>query len=249
VVQKLIAYIEAPTREGYAYKIDLRLRPSGNAGPLVTSLEGFHEYHRQSSALWERQALVRARVVAGDPILGDEVEAARKKFVFGPGLDRAGIEEIAAMRERIERELGRETPDQLNLKQGPGGLVEIEFLTQMMALRYGRSYPALQVRGALGLIRALGVCGLLPGPEAAALEMDYRFFSRLENRLRIESDQPVAALPTTPERLTPIARRMGYLGADAGAALLRELAERRAQVRSIFMARFATERERTDAGA
>ena len=66
ITQKLIAILESRTREGYAYKLDLRLRPSGNAGPLVTSLAGFRDYHRQSSAVWERQALVRARVITGD---------------------------------------------------------------------------------------------------------------------------------------------------------------------------------------
>src|SRR5262249_33649389 len=94
VAQKLIAILESRTREGYAYKLDLRLRPSGNQGPLVTSLEGFREYHRQSSAVWERQALVRARVVAGDAELGEKVEAARQEFVFGRGLISAEIDEI-----------------------------------------------------------------------------------------------------------------------------------------------------------
>src|SRR6202795_3772264 len=74
ITQKLFAILESRTREGYAYKLDLRLRPSGNAGPLVTSLAGCREYHRQSSAVWERQALVRARVTTGDRELGREVE-------------------------------------------------------------------------------------------------------------------------------------------------------------------------------
>ena len=90
IVQKLIAILESRSREGYAYKIDLRLRPSGNSGPLVTSLEGFREYHRNSSATWERQALIRGRVVAGDERLAAEVEAARREFVFGPGPDQRG---------------------------------------------------------------------------------------------------------------------------------------------------------------
>ncbi len=89
ITQKLIAILESRTREGYAYKLDLRLRPSGNAGPLVTSLQGFRDYHRQSSAVWERQALVRARVITGDPDLGREVEATREEFVFGRGLTAA----------------------------------------------------------------------------------------------------------------------------------------------------------------
>jgi glutamate-ammonia-ligase adenylyltransferase len=241
IVQRLIAFVEAATREGYAYKIDLRLRPSGNAGPLVASLEGFHEYHRQSSALWERQALVRARVVAGDRALGDEVEAARKKFVFGRGLDAQGVGEIAAMRARIEHELGAETPALINLKQGPGGLVDVEFLTQMMALRYGQAHPAIRLRGTVELIRALAQGGILPADEASGLEKAYRFLAHLENRLRIESDQAATAIPTAADRLTPIARRMGHAGADAAAELLRQVAIRRARIRAIFAACFARE--------
>src|SRR5215469_9169463 len=87
IAQKLIAVLESRTREGYAYKLDLRLRPSGNQGPLVASLKSFLSYHRQSSAIWERQALVRARVVAGSRSLGAEVEKARQEFVFSRGLD------------------------------------------------------------------------------------------------------------------------------------------------------------------
>jgi glutamate-ammonia-ligase adenylyltransferase len=241
IVQRLIAFVEAPTREGYAYKIDLRLRPSGNAGPLVASLAGFHQYHRQSSALWERQALVRARVVAGDRGLGDEVEAARKKFVFGRGLDAQGVGEIAAMRARIEHELGAETSALINLKQGPGGLVDVEFLTQMMALRYGQAHPAIRLRGTIELIRALAQGGMLPADEASGLEKAYRFLAHLENRLRIESDQAATAIPTAADRLTPIARRVGYAGPDGAAELLRQVALRRTRIRAIFAACFARE--------
>ncbi len=242
VVQKLIAILEAPTREGYAYKIDLRLRPSGNAGPLVASLEGFHAYHRQSSALWERQALVRGHVVAGDRALGDEVEAARRKFVFGRGLDAAEVDEIAQMRARIERELGGESAGRLNLKQGVGGMVEVEFLTQMMALRYGREYPALRYRGTAALFRGIAEHGLMPAGEIAALEDDYRFLTGLENRLRIASDHAVSALPTALAHLTPLARRAGYSGATAAEELLRDLAIRRQRVRATFERCFARER-------
>jgi glutamate-ammonia-ligase adenylyltransferase len=249
VMQRLIAFLEAPTREGYAYKIDIRLRPSGNAGPLVASFDGFHQYHKQSSALWERQALVRARVVAGDRALGDEVEAARKKFVFGRGLDAAGVAEIAAMRARIERELGVETPSQINLKHGPGGLVDVEFLTQMMALRYGQAHPAIRLRSTIDLIRALAQNGLLAVPEANALEEAYRFLAHLENRLRIETDQAATAIPTAPERLTPIARRMGYGGADAAGELLRQVAVRRDRIRTLFADRFAREAGEQRSGA
>ena len=241
IMQRLIAILEARTREGYAYKIDLRLRPSGNAGPLVASVDGFREYHRQSSAVWERQALVRARVIAGDSSLGEEVEAARREFVFGRGLEAPEVGEIVAMRARMEHEIGVEDRTRLNLKQGRGGLVDVEFITQMMALRRGVERPALRQRGTVPLIRALAETGLMPAQEAAELESDYRFLSRLENRLRIETDQAAWALPTAHEQLMPIARRMGYTGADAAEQLLRELERRRARIRVAFDACFARE--------
>ncbi len=233
IAQKFIAIMEAPTREGFAYKIDLRLRPSGNAGPLVTSLEGFHQYHAQSSALWERQALVRGRVVAGDRVLGDEVEAARRKFVFGSGLDVQGVNEIAAMCARIAHELGQERTG-LNLKQGSGGLVEVEFLCQMMALRYGATYPAMRQRSTDALLAAIMQCGLMPADEIRQLRDDYRFLAFLENRLRIESGRPLSSLPTATEELTPIARRAGFDGPLAAQHLLDEVETRRARIRVTF---------------
>ena len=174
-MQKLIAVLEARTREGYAYKLDLRLRPSGNSGPLVTSLEGFHAYHRHSSAVWERQALVRGRVVAGDEGLGREIEHAREEFVFGQPLSASGVAEIAAMRARMENEIAVENYQRLNLKQGRGGLVDVEFIAQMMALRYGHKFSQLRCRNTTKLIRAMAETGLLDQREVASLEADYRF--------------------------------------------------------------------------
>jgi glutamate-ammonia-ligase adenylyltransferase len=241
IMQKLIAVLEARTREGYAYKLDLRLRPSGNSGPLVTSLEAFLRYHRQSSAVWERQALVRARVIAGDEGLGQALEHAREEFVFGRPLSASGVAEIAAMRARMEAEIGAENHQRLNLKQGRGGLVDVEFITQMMALRYGHQFHQLHRRNTTQLIRVLTEAGLVGKDEAASLEADYCFLLRLENRLRIESDQPALALPINDERLTPVARRMGLNGDNSAARLLYEVEERRSRIRALFEMLFARE--------
>jgi len=239
IAQKLIAILETRTREGYAYKLDLRLRPSGNQGPLVTSLEGFRAYHRQSSAVWERQALVRARVVAGDAALGEAVEAARLEFVFGRGLSAREIAEIAQMRMRMEMEIGVESATRLNLKQGRGGLVDVEFVAQMMALVHGHQHPALRQRSTLDLLVELEALGLLNLDEAVALRDGYVFLARLENRLRIESDQPAWAVPTNPDALRPLARRMGYQGSAAPQQLLSDLRTRREAIRAAFTSCFA----------
>ncbi|MGD0075624.1 MAG: bifunctional [glutamate--ammonia ligase]-adenylyl-L-tyrosine phosphorylase/[glutamate--ammonia-ligase] adenylyltransferase [Candidatus Binataceae bacterium] len=244
VAQKLIAILEAPTREGYCYKLDLRLRPSGYAGPLVTSLEAFRDYHRRSSALWERQALVRARVAAGDAALGEAVEAARNEFVFGRGLSGAEVAQIAAMRARMEREIGVETRRRLNIKQGRGGLVDVEFIAQMMALRYGGKYPELRERATPKLLDALARCELISSTDYQKLRDGYRFLLQLENRLRIETDQPAWSLSPDPADLAPLARRMGFAGTDAAQRLLDELARRRGEIRDCFTRIFAAEQAR-----
>jgi [glutamine synthetase] adenylyltransferase / [glutamine synthetase]-adenylyl-L-tyrosine phosphorylase len=241
IAQKLIAVLESRTREGYAYKLDLRLRPSGNSGPLVTSLAGFRAYHRESSAVWERQALVRARVVAGDSELGGKVEGAREEFVFARALTPREVGEIHAMRMRMEREIGAEDKHRLNIKQGPGGLVDVEFLTQMLALRHGHRNPELRLRGTEEMLAALEKTRIVTKADATVLRDGYLFLSLLENRLRIDSDQPAWALPTGADALRPLARRMGFERADGATALLAQLARRRTAIRSIFERYFAAE--------
>ncbi len=247
IVQKLISILESRTREGYAYKIDLRLRPSGNSGPLVASLESFREYHRTSSATWERQALIRGRVVAGDQRLAAEVEQARQEFVFGQGLSAQGVAEIAAMRQRIERELGSESPQEINIKYGPGGIVDIEFLTQMMALRHGWRHSILRRRSTAELLSALIAEGLIGRADGAALQSGIEFLSRLETRLRIATDRSPWILSTGSDKLTPLARRMGFDGASAGKELLDEVARQRRVVREIFTRCFDLELASADA--
>jgi glutamate-ammonia-ligase adenylyltransferase len=211
---------------------------------LVTSLEGFIDYHERSSALWERQALIRARVVAGDEPLGAQVEKAIEGFVYGRRLTGAQVNEIAAMRYRMEREIGAEDSRRLNIKQGRGGIVDIESLVQMLALRYGKDWPALRERATHELIRAIEQTAVIEPADAAALAADYRFLAQLENRLRIETDEAAWAVPTDPARLAPLARRMGFEGADAAGRLLEELELRRGRVRRLFERVFAAEARR-----
>jgi glutamate-ammonia-ligase adenylyltransferase len=142
----------------------------------------------------------------------------------------------------MEMEIGAEDKTRLNIKQGHGGLVDVEFLAQMMALSHGHRHPELRVRNTMELLEALARLHLLPAADATVLEDDYRFLSRLENRLRIESDQPSWAVPTAVISLRPLARRMGFEGADGAARLLAELAQRRNRIRSIFDRYFSAAR-------
>lgn len=224
VAQLLMLVLQLATREGIVYKIDPRLRPSGRSGPLVTSLDAFARYHAESSAVWERQALVRARVVCGPPDLARRIEEIIQTFVYGRGLVSDELSEIARMRRRMERELARESDRAFNLKTGRGGLVDVEFVAQAGALAHGHERPELRQRATRRLLDALGAAGLLTAPDHAALKSAYSFLRGLENRLRIEGEHAVERVVRDPESLASVARRMGFHGegASAGRRLLDE---------------------------
>ncbi|HXG50170.1 MAG TPA: bifunctional [glutamate--ammonia ligase]-adenylyl-L-tyrosine phosphorylase/[glutamate--ammonia-ligase] adenylyltransferase [candidate division Zixibacteria bacterium] len=243
VGQKLITYLTAATEEGIAYRIDMQLRPSGKAGPLVCSLDAFREYHRTSSLLWERQALIKARFVAGDAALGAAIEEVRESFAFGRGLGPDGAGEIHHLRMRMERELARENEARFNLKKGRGGLVDIEFVTQMLQLAHGYRCPEVRERETLKALKALYHRGILKKPDYALLFDGYLFLRRLDHRLRLERDQSIDSFEREPERLQSIARALGYAGGkkgrrrgglSAGEKLLKDYEVRRERIRACY---------------
>jgi glutamate-ammonia-ligase adenylyltransferase len=236
VAQRAISMLQTPTREGVAYRIDTRLRPSGNQGPLVSSLEAFEAYHRTSAQLWERQALIKARPVEGPAALRERLERTITRFVYGRGLDRAGIAEMRRMRERIEAERDDADEQHVNIKTGRGGLVDVEFVVQMLQLEHGHHESRLRVRSTRKALMALEASGRLAVEDARALREGYDFLRALEGRLRIERDQPVEALDTEPEALRGVARRLGYTGSDdAVVAALRADHERhRGAIRAAY---------------
>lgn len=239
LAQRLISVLQVQTREGYVYKIDTRLRPSGRSGSLVSSLPAFVRYHQTSSQLWERQALIKARVVAGDLALAPRVEAVLEQFAYAAEIADADVAEIARLRGRMEQELARERAGHFNIKTGRGGIVDIEFLVQMLQLRYGPRFPALRQRATLPALQALQTCGVLPAEDCQILTQGYRFLRSLENRLRIERDQPVEALESEGAQLTTLARRLGYEGDDAAALLLADYQRQREAIRACYTRWFA----------
>jgi glutamate-ammonia-ligase adenylyltransferase len=234
--QLLLLVLQLATREGYVYKTDTRLRPSGRSGPLVTSLAGFERYHAQSSAVWERQALIRARVVCGPEALARRVETIVEGFVYGRGLSDDELGEIARLRGRMERELARESERVVNLKLGRGGLVDVEFVAQTLALAHGHERPALRRRATRAILDAAGAEGLLDPADHAVLAGAWSFLRGLENRLRIEGEHAIERIVRDPARLVSAARRMGFTdeGATAGQRLLEELDRQRERVRDVY---------------
>ncbi len=236
--QKLIGLLQTQSRDGIVYKIDARLRPSGRSGPLVASMARFVSYHRDEAELWERQAHIRARVVYGGERLRARIEATIEELVYGSGLDAAGVAEIDGLRMRVEAELAAEEPGRVNVKTGRGGIVDIEFLVQMLLLRHGRTHPTVRKRGTIDAILALRAESLLPTDEASLLADSYRFLRVLEARMRLERDRAVEQLGTEPVVLAPLARRLGFGGDRPGEALLARYAATRESVRALYERHF-----------
>jgi [glutamine synthetase] adenylyltransferase / [glutamine synthetase]-adenylyl-L-tyrosine phosphorylase len=234
LAQRLMVVLQLTTHEGYVYKIDTRLRPSGSHGPLVSPLDAFREYHRVSSALWERQALISARGAAGDRSLIDEVEGVIEGFVYGKGLSLEDVAEIARLRSRMEHELARESADRWDLKTGRGGMVDVEFVTEALQLRHGHDHPRARCRRTEDALDALRAEGLLEEAHHRGLLDGYRFLRRVESRLRIERDQAVHSLEHEDSKLAALARRIGHDGPDAGAGLLRDVKATRERIRRIY---------------
>jgi glutamate-ammonia-ligase adenylyltransferase len=243
LVQRLLSFLQMPLREGTLYKIDTRLRPSGNQGALVTSASGFARYHTGGgdglapvrSQLWERQALLRARFVAGDAALFAEVqERVLLPSVYGkPDDPRALAAEIRRMRERIEAEIGKESTRGPNPKAGRGGLIDVEFAAQFLQLSHGYAEPGIRTPSTPEALDALRRAGLLREAHYQALARGYEFLRRLELRLRIVHDYSIDHLPQG-LALQQLARRVGNHGEDPAGRLMAEYRRVTGDVRQAF---------------
>ncbi|HZX13461.1 MAG TPA: bifunctional [glutamate--ammonia ligase]-adenylyl-L-tyrosine phosphorylase/[glutamate--ammonia-ligase] adenylyltransferase, partial [Thermodesulfobacteriota bacterium] len=192
--QKVISILSIPTNEGFAYKIDTDLRPSGRSGTLVTSFEAFKRYHEQSARLWERQALIRARPSAGNMDLGREVMKTIEYFVYKQPLQVDFHKEIYHLRARMEKEIAREDKLRFNLKTGKGGIVDIEFLIQMLQLKSGFRYEGVRSQNTLEALHGLSEFGLIDEKVFITLKDGIYFLKRLENLLRLLHDRSINEL-------------------------------------------------------
>jgi len=170
LAQRLVSLLGTVTGAGKLYEVDVRLRPDGAKGMLVSSVESFADYQRQRAWTWERQALVRARPIAGAARVQAAFEAIRTHTLCQPR-DHAGLRtDVVAMRRRMRAELDRSHAGRFDLKQGEGGLVDLEFLVQALVLEHAAAHPALVAPcDTPGLLAALGEAGVLPPDELAAL--------------------------------------------------------------------------------
>jgi glutamate-ammonia-ligase adenylyltransferase len=216
---------------GALFRIDLRLRPEGSAGPLARSLESMENYYSGFGETWERLALIRARGIAGSEELTYEFLQQHQPFIYPKSPTPDLLDEIAALKRRIEREIvGHENLGR-DVKLGAGGIREIEFIVQALQLVHGARHAFLQETSTLKTLRELAQVELLPHKEIIALDAAYRFLRRVEHRLQIEAEQQTHTIPEDAEALRRLALSLGFASADK---LATELQHHTGNVRAIF---------------
>jgi [glutamine synthetase] adenylyltransferase / [glutamine synthetase]-adenylyl-L-tyrosine phosphorylase len=210
IASALLHAIGEVTPEGQTFRIDPSIRPEGRAGPLVRSLPSFLEYYRRWAQPWERQALIKARLVAGDVAVGDRFVEATKQVVFSGAPNDAELREIRHLKARMERErVTRGSDPKRDMKMGPGGTADVEFAVQLTQLRSGHQHPVLQT-STLDALRGLQAAALLSETDGVRLAEAYRFLARVRNRLFFITGRPTDALPVKPEQLEALGVALGY---------------------------------------
>ncbi len=209
LAEALVAEVSDPAPEGQLFRIDLRLRPEGNTGPLARSLDSHETYYAQWGQTWERLMLIKARPVAGDRQLAADFLEMIQPFRYPRSLGERLLEEIATTKHRLETE--KAEGDALrDVKRGRGGIREIEFVVQSLQLLNGGRQPFLQNTGTLPTLEKLAEYGLLAPGEAHSLAEAYRFWRDVEHRLQIENYRQTHAVPESTAGRERLARLLGF---------------------------------------
>jgi len=208
--QRIIKTVNRLGAYGRLYEVDARLRPTGRSGLLATSMPELVRYFREGGGqLWERQALCKARVVFGSPRAARAAMATVAKAAFSQPWQPQHAAEIRHMRQRLEQTAGAG-----DLKRGAGGIVDIEFLVQMLQLRHGRNHAALRNSNTLEAMRALYSAGLLTVNDYELFDYSYRFLRTVEGRLRLMNSTARDNLPQEPTELNKLSHLLRYPAAD-----------------------------------
>jgi len=221
----------ASSPDGPLFRIDLRLRPEGTAGPLARSLESMENYYAGFGETWERLALIKARGICGSRELAYEFLRQHQPFIYPRSPTPDLLDEIAAIKRRIERDIVGYENIGRDVKLGAGGIREIEFVVQALQLLHGARHAFLQETSTLKALPVLAELELIPHQEARALEAAYRFLRRVEHRLQIEAEQQTHTIPENGELLDRLARSLGFSSKENFTGALREHMQ---TVRSIF---------------
>ncbi len=216
---------------GALFRMDLRLRPEGSAGPVARSLASLENYYAGFGETWERLALIKARFIAGSEELAYDFLREHQPFIYPKTPTPELLDEVAAIKRRIERDIVGYENLERNVKLGTGGIREIEFVVQALQLLHGARHAFLQETSTLKTLPALAELELLPRAEVLDLENAYRFLRSVEHRLQIEAEQQTHTVPAEPEALSRLALSLGFSSSDDFSTAL---GEHTARVRTVF---------------
>ena len=208
--EAIVGEITRLAPEGTLYRIDLRLRPEGDTGPLSRSLAGYENYYAQWGQTWERMMLIKARFVAGDAALAAEFIEMVQPFRYPGSIASGVLREVAAMKDRIENEVVRSGELERNVKLGRGGIREVEFVAQALQLLHAGKQPFLQTAQTLPCLEKLAQYELLSIEDSRLLSQAYRFLREVEHRLQMEDNLQTHTIPARRHAQERLARQMGF---------------------------------------
>lgn len=248
LAQLITKTINEITLDGNVFRVDLNLRPEGQSGEIVNSLASCEIYYQSWGRTWERQALIKARVSAGSENLGKTFFALLQPFIYRRHLDFAAVEEIRAMKDKIDESLKAKKAEKGNIKLGFGGIREIEFSVQGYQLLFGGRDTSLRVSNTLITLDRLQEKGLILPKDHRSLKAAYIFLRNLENRVQISFGLQTHMLPKDEKNLTILARKMRVPGktcAELVAGLFAEYERHTQFVGNFFAGLFVEEKKKT----
>ncbi|MBY8201505.1 bifunctional [glutamate--ammonia ligase]-adenylyl-L-tyrosine phosphorylase/[glutamate--ammonia-ligase] adenylyltransferase [Vibrio fluvialis] len=229
--QRIIKMLDQQTFDGFCYRVDMRLRPFGESGPLVMSYAALEDYYQEQGRDWERYAMIKARVMGREMYSQyQELRQMLRPFVFRRYIDFSAIQSLRRMKSMITSEVRRRGLSN-NIKLGAGGIREIEFIAQVFQLIRGGREPSLRHRGLLETLQAIGELDLLSAQEVAELTEAYRFLRRLENLLQALADKQTQTLPDKADDQLRLAVALNF---SSWQALLDEVQLQMGRVHAVF---------------
>ncbi len=235
LAQRICDVLSKSTQEGFMYRVDTRIRPEGSSGALAVPLMTIEIYFPTYGQNWERQALLKARPVAGDPQTGKNIMSILTPFSYRKYVDEVEVADVLGgiheLRKKSLKEIGDEAAQKRNFKNGYGGIREIEFFVQAVQLLYGGQYPEIKLTGTLQSLQRMHESHLLPKKEFAFFTEAYWFLRQTEHRMQMVHNQQVYELPDNPEAQARLAESMGFDSYDAYLAKYNEIIE---QVRNMY---------------
>ena len=212
-IQLLLRHIAVPTPFGILYEIDMRLRPHGTSGTLISPVEYFIEYHSGQREVWERQMMTRCRPIIDDSNLAEKALKIIKPMIYTEYDDTYLCTEIIQMRKRVEKELGS-PKGKYEIKRGIGGIMDIDFITHYLQLKHGYHYPELQTPSTRQALRQLEHLNLLNTKQKSELLKAYDYLKKIESVLRVMDLKCISAFPQEAHKVHVLSRAMGHSGED-----------------------------------